>query len=85
MKDAVKLLMNYGLTEEEAREVAADVAQAMTDMWELQDVEFVAEEMGVELTEEQKREALGWWRSGESYGEIDWEGIEWAIRKTVKK
>lgn len=85
MQDAIKLLMNYGLTEEQAGKVAYDVAQAMTDMWELEDVETVAEEMGVELTEARKREVLAWWRTLDSYGELDREGIEWAIKQTINK
>lgn len=85
MEEAIKILAHYGLNRKDARGVAYNVATAMTYMWELEDVEYVAEEMGLQLTDSQKRDVLAWWRSGESYGELDRDGIERAIKETIKE
>lgn len=85
MEEAIKLLTNYGVPADKARQVAYDVAQAMTDMWKLEDIECVAEDMEIELTDAQKREALAYWRSMDCYGELDREGIEWAIKQILEE
>lgn len=86
MENAKELLRGYGVPENELAEVAFDVANAVNDMWELEDVKFIVEEeLELSLTEPQLREVLAWWKRSESYGHIDREGIEWAVNKVMKK
>lgn len=85
MEDAIKLLTNHGVPADKAEGVAWAVASAVNDWWEREGIEYVADDMEIDLTDAQVREVLAWYRSSkEGYGELDREGIEWAIKGVLK-
>lgn len=84
MEEAIKILASYGVSEDKAGEVAFKVAQAINDMWELDDIEQVAEDIGIDLTNTQARKVLAEWRTLESCGNIDREGVEYAIDEVLR-
>lgn len=84
MEKAKELLAAYGVPEALQQEMAYAIYHAIENMYDKEDVRSVAEDMGVDLTEKQVRQAVILWRDLESYGELDRVGIEYAIEETLR-
>lgn len=88
MEEVKELLLEHGIPEEYAIRVANmswDIWNIYESNYELEDIEMVAEEMEIELTEKQRRQVQSRWQRLESYGQLDREGIEYAVKETIKE
>lgn len=86
MEEVKKLLEFHNVPNPEVvAELAYEIHRIIDKQYEYEDIISVAEDMGIDLSAEQVRKCHNRWQVLETYGELDREGIECAIRETIKE
>ena len=60
------------------------VYSAMEKTWLSEDVEYVAENMGIDLSGDEVKKVVNYVIESDAYGSLDAENIEWQINKVKK-